>query len=172
MQFDNKKPDEQGPETNEFTEIDSMVMPFDSEKPDSVLFHFFLNLLKGYCDKSWRLLTKYSQQKMLDGLYEEMENKDVFYFQNIITKKDDLRRAFEENQKDLKEQFWREFAINCSADYMVEYGEYRTKAIKNNKTIVEVAFKRIDGMETKVNFQMSYEDSSWRVAMVETANED
>lgn len=171
MNFDLNKPSNGKIENNVVSELDEIVPPMDPEKPESVLFHFFLFILKGECNLAWKLFTRYSQQKILDTSYEEMQNNNEFYFQDEITTKEDLRRAFEENHKGLKQTFWYNFAIGASVDYMVEYAEYRPKAIKNNKTIVEVVFKRKDGLETKIPFQMLYEDTCWHFGLIETTAE-
>jgi hypothetical protein len=154
------------------TSLEALVDPLDKEKPDSVLFHFYLNIMKGDCAEAWKMFSKYSQQKILDTAYDEMKETEEFYMQNDITSKADLRRAFEENFAPLKETFWLQFAMNSHADYMVEFADYRTKNIKGNKALVEAVLKRTDGQETKLPFNMVYEDSSWRVAMIETADDN
>lgn len=149
-------------------EIDSMVEPLDPDKPESVLFHFFLFVLKGECDKAWKMFTRYSQHKIIDGCYDEMKETDDFYLQNEITSKKDLRRAFEENHLGIKEAFWLNFAINCSADYMVELGEFKTKTNDDKKAIVEVILQKTDSSKVRLPFNLVYEDDCWRVGMIES----
>lgn len=153
-------------------EIDGTVEPFDPEKPESVILHFFLFILKGECDTSWKLFSEYSQQKIIDNTYEDMQNSDESYLQDEISSKEDLKKAFEDNNKILKEAFWLPFAMNSNADYMIEFAEYNVESKKDNKAIVEAIFKRHDGLESKLPFKMIYENSSWRLGIIESAEDN
>ena len=159
MVFDNN--------SNFNNQADPLLGPIDKEKPDSVLFNFFLYILKGQCDLAWDLLTKNTRQNLLDSCYDEMTSKQEFYLQDEITTKDDLKKAFENNHPGLKTTFWLSFAVHTSADYLVEYALYRIKFVKDKDAVVETVFKRKDGQEIAIPFNMLYEDSSWRVALTD-----
>ncbi len=152
-------------------EIDTLVEPMDPQKPESVLFHFYLFILKGDCDQAWKLFSKYSQQKILDTTYDEMKETDEFYLQNEITSKGDLRKAFETNAPGLKGAFWLPFAMESYVDFIVELAEFQVRQIKTNKALLEIVFKRTDGLDVKIPINMVYEEASWRVGMVESVDD-
>lgn len=162
------------PDKNEdtFADINALVEPFDPKKPDSVCFHFFFYMIKGECDQSWNLLSRYSKQKVLDNIYTQIQETDQFYMQDKITSKEDLRKAFVANEQDLRQTFWLTLAEDVKLPYLVEYAEFRTRNIKENKAQVEAVIKMQDGSDTKIPFGMVYEDACWRLALMESAEEN
>lgn len=162
------------PDKNEdtFADINALVEPFDPEKPDSACFHFFFNMIKGECGESWGLLSRYSRQKILDNIYTQVQETDQFYMQDKITSKEELRKAFANNDQDLKKTFWLTLAEDVKLPYLVEYAEFRTRTIKENKAQVEAVIKLKDGSETKIPFGMIYEEGCWRLAFMEAAEDN
>ena len=156
-------------EGSPFAQLDEMVEPLDIERPESVCFHFFFFIIKGQCDLAWNLLTKYSRNKIVDITYEEIQSTDEFYMQDEITNKEELRNAFESNSPDLQETFWLQFAEDVKLEYLVEYAEFRPRSVQENRAVVDAVFKLKDGTETKAPFRMIYEDSSWRMSLMEAA---
>lgn len=154
-----------------FADINALVDPFDPQRPESACFHFFFNMIKGECGNSWSLLTRYSKQKVIDNIYAQLQETDQFYMQDKITSKEDLRKAFENNNQDLKQTFWLNLAEEVKLSYLVEYAEFKTRNIKENKAQVEAVIKLVDGTETKIPFTMLSEDSGWKMAFME-ANEE
>lgn len=162
------KPAELVNSNDPFAEVNAMVDPFNKDKPESVCFHFFFFILKTQCDEAWNLLSKYTKQKFLDIVYEGIKETDEFYMQDEITNKEDLRKAFESNNPDLKESFWQQFSEDVKLEFLVEYAEFRPKLVKGEKAQVDAVFKLTDGSETKAPFNMVYEDSCWRMAFMES----
>ena len=171
MHFNGDSLEKKEIDKNQDDEIAKIIGTFDPEKPDKVLLYFYVYIMKGECDKAWALFSKYSQQKILETSYDEMKESDEFYLQNEITSKMDLKKAFEENNPGLKEAFWLPFAVNSYAEFLIEYADFNVKIKKDNKALVEAVLKRTDGVESRLPFTMFYEDSSWRVGMIETADE-
>lgn len=154
-----------------FAEINALVDPIDVEKPESVCFHFFFYLIKGQCDLAWDLFSKYSKQKIIDIIYDDIKETDEFYMQDQITNKMDLKKAFENNHHSLRKTFWLNFAEDVKLPYLIEYAEFRPRTIKGNKAFIDAVFKLKDGTESKAPFLMVYEESSWRFALMESSDE-
>ncbi|MGD9579887.1 MAG: hypothetical protein AB7V50_00805 [Vampirovibrionia bacterium] len=178
MNFNNDDLDQQANTNQEvqvddpFAEINSLVEPLDLERPESVCFHFFFYLIKGQCDEAWSLFSKYSKQKIIDNIYDDIKETDEFYMQDQITNKVDLKKAFETNHPSLRKTFWLSFAEDIKLPYLVEYAEFRTKTIKGNKAYIDAVFKLKDGKESKAPFLMVYEDSLWKFALMESVDEN
>lgn len=154
-----------------FAEINALVDPMDVAKPESVCFHFFFFLIKGQCDAAWRLFSKYSKQKIIDIIYEDIKETDEFYMQDQITNKMDLIKAFETNHHSLRQTFWLNLAEDVKLPYLIEYAEFRPRTIKGEKAYIDAVFKLKDGSESKAPFLMVYEESSWRFALMEASDE-
>lgn len=144
------------------------IEPFNPDKPENVLFYFNLYMIMGKCGASWELLSKYSKHKILDLLYTTLQESQEELSQQYIVTKDDLKLAFENDDKWLKEYFWQDFVIKSNALFIVEYAQLKSKIIDTNKSQVTATFTNKIGSESKIVIEMLYEDLSWRVGLIET----
>jgi len=142
--------------------------PFDSQKPESVLFYFNLYLLLGNYSSAWTLLSKYSKYKILEIVYASLQESQDALSQQYIVTKEDLRQAFTNNEKWLKEYFWFGFTEQINAVYIVEFADFKSKITDTNRSQVEAIFKTKSGNENKLNFEMFYEDSYWHLGIIES----
>lgn len=144
------------------------IEPFNPDKPENVLFYFNLYMVMGKCGAAWELFSKYSKHKILDLVYKTLQESQEELSQQYVVTKDDLKLAFEKDERWLKEYFWQDFMVKSNAAFIVEYAQLKSRVIDTNKAQVIATLKNKSGSESKITIEMFYEDLSWRVGMVET----